>query len=87
MKPVSSIKRHIFTMAVGIVILAVDFIVFAVVIEGAEATRLAPNVTEFTGMGALITIGPTLAFVGFLVAGLIPFFLGVRGIVRHQRGK
>ena len=72
----TSVKTSLISFTVGLVLIAVGFIIFPIVVEGAEETRLATNVSEYTGLSSLVQIGPTLAFVGFLFGGVVSIFFG-----------
>ena len=74
------------TTAVGLVLIAVSFIIFPIVIEGAEETRLATNVAQYTGLTSIVKIGPTLVFVGLLFGGVVATFFGGRSMYQSQRG-
>ncbi len=78
-------KGGLITVIIGLVLIAVGFIVFPIVIEGAESTRLATNLSQYTGMESLIGIGPTLVFVGFLFGGVLAIFFGGRTVIRGRR--
>jgi len=78
-------NSNMIMIALGLVLIAVGFIIFPIVIEGAEETRLATNVSQYTGLASLVKIGPTLAFVGFLFGGVIAVFFGARRVVRARR--
>lgn len=71
-------RGSLIAFTIGLVLIAVGFIVFPIVIEGAEETRLATNVAEYTGLSSLVQIGPTLAFVGFLFGGVVSIFFGAK---------
>jgi len=79
-------KDSLISFTIGLVLIAVGFIVFPIVIEGAEETRLATNVGEYTGLESLVQIGPTLAFVGFLFGGVVAIFFGARMGLSAARG-
>lgn len=80
-------KSSLISFTIGLVLIAVGFIVFPIVIEGAEQTRLATNVDQYTGLSSLVSIGPTLAFVGFLFGGVVAiFFGGVQGFKAIKGG-
>ena len=68
----------IFKIILGLVLIAVGFVVFPIVITGAEQVRLATNVSQYTGLTQLIGIAPTLVFVGFLFAGVLVGFFGAK---------
>ena len=74
-------------MGLGLVMVAVSFIIFPIVIDGADAIRTAGNVSQYTGLSSLVSIGPTLVFVGLLFGGVVSTFFGVRGTVRRRRAR
>ena len=76
--------RNLIGMCLGMVMIAVGFIIFPVVIEGADTVRTAGNVTEYTGLSSMVKIGPTLAFVGFLFGGVVTAFFSARGLMKGQ---
>ena len=80
-------SKGILGVVFGVIMIAIAFIIFPIIIEGAEATRLAANVTEYTGLSSLIKIGPTLAFVTLILGGLVSGGLGVAGMVRGGGGR
>jgi len=77
-------RGSLITMTIGLVLIAVSFIVFPIVIEGAEETRLATNLSQYTGMSSLVAIGPTLVFVGLLFGGVVTTFFGVRSMAQSS---
>jgi len=74
-------------MGLGLVMVAVSFIIFPIVIDGADAIRTAGNVSEYTGLSSLVSIGPTLVFVGLLFGGVVTTFFGARGTVKRRKAK
>ncbi len=74
------------TTAIGLVLIAVSFIIFPIVIEGAEETRLATNVSQYTGLDSMVKIGPTLVFVGLLFGGVVATFFGGKAMYRSSQG-
>jgi len=72
-------------MGIGIVFLAVGFIIFPIVTTATD-TLLAwvstVNVTitdeSFTGFTSVVGISPILVLIGYLMAGVITMYLGVR---------
>lgn len=75
-------NKNLITTTIGLVLIAVAFIMFPIVIEGAEETRLATNVAQYTGLASIVAVGPTLVFVGLLFGGVLSAFFGVRGLVK-----
>ena len=74
-------SKGILGVVFGVIMIAIAFIIFPIIIEGAEATRLAANVSQYTGLSSLIKIGPTLAFVTLILGGLVSGGLGVKTMV------
>lgn len=68
----------------GLVLVAVGFVIFPIVLTGAEESRLATNVSEYTGLSSMIEVGPTLVFVGFLFGGVVAMFFGIKGLKDNQ---
>jgi len=67
-------------MFIALILIAVGFIIFPILLDGAEEIRLSTNITEYTGLSSVVSIGPTLIFVFFLFGGGILGFFGFRTI-------
>ena len=67
-------------MFIALILIAVGFIIFPILIDGAEEIRLATNISEYTGLSSIVSIGPTLIFVFFLFGGGVLGFFGFRTI-------
>jgi hypothetical protein len=65
-------------MFIALILIAVGFIIFPILIDGAEEIRLSANLSEYTGMASIVSIGPTLIFVFFLFGGGVLGFFGFR---------
>jgi ABC-type spermidine/putrescine transport system permease subunit I len=78
-------RNNIMLTVFGVIAVAIAFIIFPIIIEGAEETRLATNISEYTGMTSLIGIGPTLAFVVLILGGLTSTGMGTYGLVQSAR--
>ena len=65
-------------MGLGMVFIAVGFILFPVVIEGAEESRTATGVGNYTGLTSIIEVGPTIALVAFLFGGVVAGYFGIK---------
>ena len=75
----------ILVMGIGMVFLAVGFIIYPIVMTACDALlayACAANVTitaaSFTGFTAIVGITPLLILIGYLSAGLFAMYLGVR---------
>jgi len=72
-------------MGIGIVFLAVGFIIFPIVTQSTDTLLAYVNsanasITDatFTGFTAVIGVSPILVLIGYLMAGVITMYLGVR---------
>ena len=78
-------------MGIGMIFLAVGFIVYPIIMTGTDAllaweySNLTTITDEtFTGFTAIVGITPLLVLIGFVTAGVVVGFLGVKG---HKAGK
>ncbi|KKN17310.1 hypothetical protein LCGC14_0967190 [marine sediment metagenome] len=69
---------------VGVVIAGIAFIIIGIamafgptMLEGFESMRTADNVSEYTALDDVITAGPTLILLGFIISVGIGGFLGI----------
>ena len=71
-------------VVVGLVLIAVAFIIFPIVLTGAgeitgwTGANASENITQFTGLEPMVKVGPLLIFIGLLAGGGILTFTGVR---------
>lgn len=72
-------------VVIGLVMIAISFVIFPIVIEGADEIRGAANVSDYTGLESIVEVGPTLVFVGLLFGGVMTTFFGIRGM--RSKGK
>ena len=63
----------------GIVLIAVSFIMFPIVLEGAATILADANLADYTGLETIVSIAPTLVFVSMLFGGGVMTYLGVKG--------
>lgn len=73
------------SVILGIVMIAVAFAIFPVVLEGAEEVRTHANISSYTGLQSMVEIGPTVVFVVFLFGGIAG--VGAGGVMAVRRGK
>ncbi len=66
-------------MFIGLILIAVAFIVFPIVLEGAQTILTDANLADYTGLETIVSIAPTLIFVGMLFGGGVMTYLGVKG--------
>ena len=55
---------------IGLVMIAISFIVFPIVLDGADEILGHANITDYTGLSDIAAIGPMLVFVVMLFGGL-----------------
>jgi len=63
----------------GLVMIAVAFITFPIVLTGAWTILSNANIADYTGLETLVKIAPTLVFLAFLFGGGFLSFQGFRG--------
>ncbi len=62
----------------GIIMIAVAFIMFPIILEGAQAILTDTNLADYTGLETIVGIAPTLIFVSMLFGGGVLTYLGVK---------
>lgn len=66
-------------MFVGLIMIAVAFIIFPIVLEGAATILADAHLADYTGLETLVSIAPTLVFISMLLGGGVMTYLGVKG--------
>lgn len=83
-------------LLVGVVVAAVCFLLLGIamnfgptMLEGFESMRTAGNVSEYTALEDVITSGPSLILLGFIITVAIGGFMGIAiaGYGAYRRGK
>lgn len=72
--------------ALGLIMITVGYVVFPVVIEGAEEVRLATNLSQYTGIDSINGIGPMVIYVVWLFLGALTSFMGAKGVYKGIKG-
>ena len=75
-----SLSSNQLKIVMGIVMVAVAFIIFPLILEGADEVRTAGNITEYTGLSSVVSVGPTVVFVSMLFGGGVALVSGIRGM-------
>lgn len=72
-------------MGVGMIFLAVGFIIYPIILDACDGiyawvdpTTMALTYEDFTGLGAVVGILPLIVLLGFVTAGAITGFMGVK---------
>lgn len=63
---------------IGLVMIAVAFIIFPIVLTGAQAILTDANIADYTGLSTLVKIAPTLIFIGMLLGGGLMTYVGAK---------
>jgi hypothetical protein len=66
-------------MFLGLIMIAVSFILFPIVMEGAATILADANLADYTGLETIVAIAPTLVFVGMLFGGGVLTYMGAKG--------
>lgn len=68
----------------GVIFACIAFILLGIamnfapeMLAGFEATRIAPNVSEYTALDTVISFGPTIILLGFIIAVGVGGFMGI----------
>lgn len=64
---------------IGLIMIAVSFIIFPIVLTGAQTILTDANIADYTGLSTLVKIAPTLIFISMLLGGGTMTYLGVKG--------
>ena len=75
-----SLSSNQLKIVMGIVMVAVAFIIFPLILEGADEVRTAGNISEYTGLSSVVSVGPTVVFVAMLFGGGVALVSGIRGM-------
>lgn len=70
-------------IVLGIVMIAIAFVVFPVVLDGTDEILGATNIAQYTGLASVAKIAPLIVFVSMLFGG---GFLTFRGIRTYKGG-
>jgi predicted PurR-regulated permease PerM len=74
-------------IVIGIVAIAISFILFPIVLDGAQAILTDAHIADYTGLEAVVTISPLLVFVALLFGGGLLTFKGVQGARKSSKKK
>jgi len=72
---------------VGIVMMAMAFTMFPIILDGANEILTHTAIASFTGLDSLVSIGPTLIFVFLLFGGIgLSGYSGYRAVRKRRAG-
>lgn len=69
-------------LGIGMIFIAVGFIIFPVVIDGTDEVLNHANIANYTGLADVTAVAPLIVLVGFIAAGIITGFFGVKKLTR-----
>ncbi len=72
---------------IGLIMISVGFVVYPIVITGAEQVRLANNVSNYTGLTNINGIAPLVVYVMWLFLGALAVFAGGQQIYKGRKGE
>ena len=73
-------------LLLSLIMLAIAFVVYPIVLDGADTILSDANIADYTGLSSIAAIAPLLVFVAMLFAGIgIGGYTGYRA-VRRRRG-
>jgi hypothetical protein len=71
---------NIMMLAIGMVFMGIGAYFVPTMLGGFSAALADENIADFTGLENILKLAPTLIVLGFVVAGGIVGFLGIKGI-------
>lgn len=74
-----------FKIVVGIIAIAISFIVFPVALDGIQVVLSDANLADYTGLEAVAQVTPLLIWVSMLFSGGLLTFQGVKGATGGRR--
>ena len=72
-------------IVLGVVTIAIAFIVFPIILEATDTILANENLSDYTGLGAIVKIAPMIAFVGIFLGGGLLTFKGVKEYRRTRK--
>lgn len=72
------------TIVMGIVMIALAILMFPMVLTGTNEILSHNDIDDYTGLGDIASIAPTIIFLALIVAGSVTTVKGVR---KQKKGK
>lgn len=79
--------KNLFSIVIGVVAIAISFIIFPIVLDGASTILADANIGDYTGLEAVVKVAPLIAFVGMLFGGGLLTFKGVSGWQSNRKSR
>lgn len=70
----------IMMLGVGIIFIAVGLIIFPVVMDGMDEVLDSASIDDYTGLESVSGVVPLIVLIGFISAGVITGFFGIRAM-------
>ena len=70
--------RDTMKIVLGIIAIAIAFIVFPIILDGAATILADANLADYTGLEAVVQVSPLLIFVSMLFTGGLLTFQGIK---------
>jgi len=68
--------RNILSIVMGVVAIAIAFVMFPIVLDGANTILTDANIADYTGLEAVVEVSPLIVFVALLLGGGLLSFKG-----------
>lgn len=65
-------------LVMGIVMIAIAFIVFPIILTGANAILTDANINTYTGLSSVVKVAPMVIFVAMIFGGGLLTFQGIK---------
>ena len=75
-------SRTNLSAVIGIVLIAIAFVVFPIILDATDTILSNANISNYTGLQSLVKVAPTIVFVGLLFGG---GFLTYRGVTKSRK--
>lgn len=74
-------------LVLGIVMIAIAFVVFPVILDGTDEILAATNIDNYTGLESVAKIAPLIVFVSMLFSGGLLTFRGVKNYRKARKAR
>lgn len=73
-------NKNILYMVLGIIAIAIAFVVFPVVMDATHTIVSNANIGDYTGLESIAKVAPLIVFVGLLASGGFSMYKGITGM-------
>lgn len=77
--------RDLLKIVMGVIAVAIAFVVFPIILDGAQTILADANIADYTGLKAIVEVSPLIVFVAMLFGGGLLAFSGYKGRVSRKR--